>query len=178
MKWLMVVIDTIAGELGRVNNGNVITADFDLRPKNMSMYRFRRAFEQLSLILSARDSRNPTPQDQTPCATPPTQTTIPLPFTPPNQIAASPSPSRHKNPSQLPYPIDPQFSNSSTISSKSAESDYEHFSSKFALDYLEGCFESIEEQLDNVPWYRLSGYRIKHRFSPSSLILTVALNNR
>jgi hypothetical protein len=50
----ILVVDTIAGHLGRVNNGNVITPDFEFEGPEIDP--FGPAFVQLSTVLSHNDS--------------------------------------------------------------------------------------------------------------------------
>ena len=82
-----VVVDTVAGELDRVNHTEDITPDFEFRPnqKVFAMGPFHSAFLQLSNILSRRQAPSYTPQTQSPITTPPTQIVTPL--DPPNTVA-------------------------------------------------------------------------------------------
>src|SRR4051812_4932203 len=145
----MVVVDTIAKELSCVNDGNVIPPNFRFLPNKAipDMIGFRSAFEQLSNILSRDESLPPTPQNLTPFTTPPTQIIAP--------------PYVHGSSTQLSYPIDPQYSSGSTASSRSNESGREPVSSLFAINFLQATFQSIEDELNNVAWYRLGESRIK-----------------
>jgi hypothetical protein len=102
------------------------------------IYPFKRAFKQLSLILRRRES---------PFTTPPPQTTDP--------------PLSHTPPLQTSNPINPQYSSSSTGSSMSRESNDEHYTSLFAINYLFATMESIESELDKIAWYSRSGYRLE-----------------
>jgi len=65
---LTVGVETIARELGRVNNGNVITPDFRFQPPT-----------DVPTILARNESRSSTPQNVSPFTTPPKQITSPTP---------------------------------------------------------------------------------------------------
>ena len=136
-------METIAGALGRVNNGNVITPDFKFQPPRdvPDMNLCKTAFVQLSTILARNESRSSTPQNVSPFTTPPRQITSPTPSSA--------------------YPVNPQYSAESAASSRSNESGREPSSALFAIDFVRFAFELLEEELKNVAWYRGSRYRIK-----------------
>lgn len=142
---LMIVVNTIAEELGRVNDGADLTPHFRFRPNPdlPAMIRFEPAFEQLANILSTNEPLPPTPQNQTPFTTPPTQITVPPRLQ--HLVTSASSPILSAN---------PQYSPGSTVSSGSNESGPEPFSDTFAFDFLRATFNSIRDELDKVAWYR------------------------
>ena len=144
---LMVVVDTISTQLALVNNGNVISSEFEFVPNKEvpSMLLFNLAFVQLSNILSRNESLSSTPQSMSPFTTPPTQVTVP-----------------HSSA----YPSNLQQSSPSSASSRSNESGRESSSALFGTDFLRATFESIQDELKTVQWYRDSGYRIKPKYLP------------
>jgi|SRR5579862_7239636 hypothetical protein len=103
---LTVVVDTISAELALVNNGNVISPEFEFIPNKevRDMFQFKSAFGQLFNILSHNESLSSTPQNMSPFTTPPTQVTVP-----------------HST-SSWAYPGNPQHSSPFSMSSKSNES--------------------------------------------------------
>ena len=131
-------METIAGALGRVNNGNVITPDFKFQPPRdvPDMNLCKTAFFQLSTILGSNVSRSSTPQNVSPFTTPPRQITSPT-------------------------PVNPQYSAGSATSSRSNESGREPSSALFAIDFVRFVFDVLEEELNKVAWYRGSRYQIK-----------------
>lgn len=143
--WLTVVVDTIAGELGRVNHGNTITPEFEFLPNEAvpSLFFFLSPFEQLSTILSRNEPLSPA-EPLSPFTTPPTQITVP-----------------HSTSSAAPIPDNPQHASPSSASSRSNESGREPTSGLFAMNFIQATYESIQQELKNVQWYRDSGYRIK-----------------
>lgn len=145
----MVVVDTVAAELERVNNGNRITPDFEFRPNRevADMLRFDPAFLQLSNILSRNETPSFTPQSLSPDTTPLTQTV------PPTHLQSTATPFLH-----LTFSANPRYS---TESSGSNESGPEAPSNSFVMAFLEATFLSVKAELDEVKWYNYSGYRIK-----------------
>jgi hypothetical protein len=128
-------METIARELARVNNGNVITPDFRFQPSGdvPDMIIFRHTFAQLRNILRRNISGSSTPKSVSPSTSPPRQVT---------------------------NPVNPQFSAQSPASSTSNESGREPDSSTFAYDFVSTAFWVLEEELNKVAWYRGSGYEI------------------
>ena len=133
---LIVGVDTIAGALGRVNNGNPITPDFEFQaPRNVpELEKFEEAFEQLSNILGRNESASSTPQNMSPFTTPPQQIT---------------------------RPINPQFSAQSAASSRSNESGREPNSSLYAIDFVRAAYRVLTDELKKVAWFRGTQFRIK-----------------
>jgi hypothetical protein len=128
-------VETIARELGRVNDGNPITPDFRFQPSGdvPDMILFRQSFTQLRNILRRNISGSSTPQNVSPFTTPPRQIT---------------------------NPVNPQFSAQSAASSRSNESGREPNSSTYAFDFVRNAFDVLEEELTKVAWYRGSAYEI------------------
>jgi len=133
---LIVGVDTIAGALARVNNGNPITPDFEFQaPRNVpELEKFEDAFEQLSNILGRNESASSTPQNVSPFTTPPQQITS---------------------------PINPQFSPQSAASSRSNESGREPNSSLYAIDFVRAAYRVLTDELKKVAWFRGTQFRIK-----------------
>ena len=152
----MVVVEMIAMELGRVNNGNVITPDFEFTvAPNSPLAKFEPAFEQLSNILSRNEPFLSSPPILSPFTTPPMQITVPHSTDPSHR-------SEHWS------PVNPQYSSASSVSSKSNESVPEPTTDLFALDFLRASFSALKSTLLDLPLYRLSEYRIKAVYSPAS----------
>jgi hypothetical protein len=127
----------MAEGLQAVNDSGEITPQFNFRisSQHPSIFRFEKFYNSLGLVLRTRASKLP-----------------------PNQIALITTP-----PTQSTVPADPTYS-SGTDSTTSHDSKHEHYTDFAANDFVWATFQSLEEKLDYLAWYRNVDYSLKHVF--------------
>jgi hypothetical protein len=146
---LSIVIDQVGEELGKVNNSNSVTPEFEFKVSDHpSIWPFfAKFYDDFTQVLSRDIPLTAT----SPIVTPPLQTT---------------------------FPSNLQHSSPSTASTSSRESKAELYTQTSANDFLWGTLKVANNRLEELAWYHDSSYRLKTAFYSLGTQLIISMEQK